>query len=116
MDLGSIPLESQGAILQIDVTIQNVCPGKRVALAAILTEMDASGMEHQRGMKTMVIPAHTLPTCQDVRVKCIKFVVPEALDSSGSPDAMCNPRNFKVRFIAHNIDTDYRCCEAVITL
>ena len=116
VDLGSIPLESQGAILQIDVTIQNVCPGKRVALAAILTEVDANGMEHQRGMKTMVIPAHTLPTCQDVRVKCIKFVVPESLDSSGSPDAMCNPRNFKVRFIAHNIDTDYRCCEAVITL
>lgn len=26
------------------------------------------------------------------------------------------PRKFKVRFIAHTIDTDYRCCEAVIDL
>lgn len=29
---------------------------------------------------------------------------------------MCAPRKFKVRFIAHTIDTDYRCCEAVIDL
>lgn len=25
-------------------------------------------------------------------------------------------RKFKVRFIAYTIDTDYRCCEAVIDL
>ena len=50
-------------------------------------------------------------------MRCIKFVVPEDLDvSGGDPNAMCNPRNFRVRFIAHNIDTDYRCCEAALTL
>lgn len=57
------------------------------------------------------------PTCRDVLVKCIKFVVPEDLDvSGGMENAMCNERKFKVRFIAHNIDTDYRCCESVLTL
>ena len=117
VDMGDVQLESLGRIIQMDVTIKNVCPGKRVALAAILTEVDENGMEYQRGMKTFAIPAHDAPGCRDVLVKCIKFVVPEALavadEESG---AMCSPRQFKARFIAHNIDTDYRCCESVVTL
>lgn len=117
VDMGDVYLESLGRIIQMDVTIKNVCPGKRVALAAILTEVDENGMEYQRGMKTLTIPAHNHSTCRDVVVKCIKFVVPEDLDVSGaSTTAMCNQRNFKARFIAHNIDTDYRCCESVLTL
>ena len=117
VDMGDTYLESLGRIIQMDVKIKNVCPGKRVALAAILTEVDADGMEYQRGMKAMTIPAHNYSTCRDVLVKCIKFVVPEDLDVSGSSTtAMCNQRNFKARFIAHNIDTDYRCCEYELTL
>ena len=114
VDLGDVYLESQGRIIQMDVTIKNVCPGKRVALAAILTEVDQDGMEHQRGMKAMTIPAHNSPMCRDVLVKCIKFVVPEDLNVSGG--AMCSPRRFKARFLANNVDTDYRCCESVITI
>lgn len=114
VDLGDVYLGSQGRIIQMDVTIQNVCPGKRVALAAILTEVDQDGMEHQRGMKAFTIPAHSAPVCRDVLVKCIKFVVPEDLNVSGT--AMCSPRKFKARFLANNIDTAYRCCESTITL
>ncbi|PWL50026.1 MAG: hypothetical protein DBY36_07050 [Clostridiales bacterium] len=117
IDAGDTYLESLGRIIQMDVTVKNVCPGKRVALAVILTEVDENGMEYQRGMKAMTIPAHSFPVCRDVLVKCIKFVVPEDLDVSGaSTQMMCNARNFKVRFIAHHIDTDFRCCESVITL
>ncbi len=117
VDMGDVYLESLGRIVQMDVTIKNVCPGKRVALAAILTEVDENGMEYQRGTKAVTIPAHSFPTCRDVLVKCIKFVIPEDLDvSGGSTQVMCNPRNFKVRFIAHNIDSDFRCCESVLTL
>ncbi len=113
VDLGDTYLESQGRILQLDVTVKNVCPGKRVALAVILTEVDENGMEYQRGMKAFTIPAHDYDGCRDVLVKCIKFVLPEDLDVSGSSTAMCNERNFRARVIAHNIDTDYRCCESV---
>ncbi len=68
-------------------------------------------------MKAFTIPAHNSASCRDVLVKCIKFVVPEDLDvSGGSTRRLCNPRNFKARFIAHNIDTDFRCCEAVVTM
>lgn len=117
IDVGDTYLESLGRILQLDVTIKNVCPGKRVALAVILTEIGPNGDEYQRGMKAITIPAHDSPNCRDVLVKCIKFVLPEDLDvSGGMPEAICNPRNFKARFIAHNIDTDYRCCDSVITV
>lgn len=116
VDMGDVSLSSQGRILQLDVTVKNVCPGKRVALAAILTEVDENGMEHQRGMKVMTLPAHDQPSCRDVLVKCIKFVVPEDLDvSGGSPTSLCSPRSFKARFLANAIDTDYRCCEGVLT-
>ena len=88
-----------------------------MALAVVLTEVDENGMEYQRGMKAMTIPAHSYPTCRDVLVKCVKFVLPEDLDvSTDNPYAMCNPRNLRARLIAHNIDTDYRCCEAILTM
>ena len=97
------------------MNIKNVCPGKRVALAVILHETDALGVEHQRGLKTMTVPAHNAPTCRDVLVKCVKFVLPEDLDVSGSStNAICNTRNFKVRVIAHNIDSDYVCCNVTV--
>lgn len=117
IDAGDAYLESLGRILQLNVTVKNVCPGKRVALAVILTEVDPKDVEYQRGMKVIMIPAHHYPGCRDVQVNCIKFVLPEELDvSGGTPYRMCNERNFKARFIANYIDTDFRCCNAVITV
>lgn len=38
----------------------------------------------------------------------------EDLDvSGGSTAAMCNTRNFKARVFAHNIDSDFYCCNNV---
>ncbi len=117
VDLGDTYLQSPGRIVQLDVTVKNVCPGKRVALAVILTEVDEQGMEYQRGMKTVTLPAHNESSCGDILVKCVKFVLPEDLDVSGrDPTALCPVRNLRARFIAHYIDTDYRCCESVLTL
>lgn len=117
IDLGNVSLESLGRILQLNLTIQNVCPGKRVALAVILTEVDANGNEHSRGMKTFTIPAHNNTSCRDISVKCVKFVLPEDLDVSGSTqNGICNARNFKARVIAHYIDTDFRCCDSTIVI
>lgn len=78
----------------------------------ILTEVDPAGQEYPRGMKTMTIPAHDCPSCRDVEVKNIRFVLPEDLDVSGdTPDSICNARNFKARAIANYIDTDFRCLD-----
>lgn len=110
-DAGGICLESLGRIVQLDVTLKNVCPNKRVALAVILTEEDSNCEEYKRGMKTLMIPAHTKDSCRDVTVKCIRFVLPEKLDTVGSSCAICNDRKLKARFIAHYIDFDFECCE-----
>lgn len=109
-DAGDIGMESLGRIVQLDVTLRNVCPNKRVALAVLLNEVDGCGKEHQRGMKVLTVPAHTREGCHDVEVRCIKFVLPEDLDVSGSPTALCNSRKFKARFIAHYIDNGFECC------
>lgn len=114
-DAGDVFMDSLGRIVQIDVRIKNVCPHRRVALAVILNEVDDKGMEHQRGLKTITVPAHNASTCRDVVVRCIKFVLPEDLDVSGtSTKSICNKRNFKVRFIAHHIDNDFFCCDSVL--
>lgn len=114
-DAGDVGLESLGRILQLDVTLKNVCPHKRVALAVILNEVDPCGTEYRRGMKTMTIPAHTRTGCHDVTVRCIKFVLPEDLNVSGASDTMCAHRNFKAKFIAHYIDNDFTCCNVSLT-
>ncbi len=115
-DAGDVHLESLGRILQLNVSLKNVCPNKRVALAVILTEVDSQGTEYPRGMKTVTIPAHSSPSCQDILVKCIKFILPEDLSVSGGiPNSMCSTRNFKARIFAHTIDTEFRCCDSTIT-
>ena len=113
-DAGDLEMNSLGRILQLDVTLKNVCPNKRVALAVIVTEVDAHGIEYKRGLKTMTVPAHNRATCHDVTVKCIKFVLPEDLDVSNTEGSICNKRNFKARFIAHYIDNDFSCCDVVL--
>jgi Ca-activated chloride channel family protein len=115
VDLGNTFLESTGRILQISATVKNVCPGKRVALGIVLTEVDEEGIEHPRGMKTITIPAHNHSTCRDVVVSCVKFVLPEDLNVSGGiPGAMCSARNLRVRLISHHIDSTFVCCDPAI--
>ena len=110
-DAGELSMDSLGRIVQLSVTLRNVCPYKRVALAVILTETDAQGCEHKRGMKTLTIPAHTGSSCRDVTVRCIRFVLPEDL-AAVSTDGMCGSRSFRARTIAHYIDNDFECCDA----
>lgn len=117
IDLGDVYLESQGRILELNLTIKNVCPDKRVALGIILTEVDCYGKEYQRGLKTMTIPAHHYPGCRDIQVKCVKFVVPDDINvCGGTPGTMCEERKFKAQVIANTIDTDFRCCESAANI
>lgn len=117
VDLGDTYLESLGRIVQLDVTLKRICPGKRVALAIILTEVDDKCEEHSRGMKTVTVPAHHSPTCRDIQVRCVKFVLPEDLNVSGScPHSLCGSRKLKARLIAHYIDTDFVCCDSRMTI
>ena len=111
IDAGEVDMESLGRIVELDVTLRHVCPGKRVALAILLNEVDRNGKEYKRGMKTLTVPAHNRASCHDVVIRCVKFVLPEDLDISGDNDSICDTRNFRARLIAHYIDNDFECCE-----
>ena len=112
-DAGELYMQSLGRIVQVDVMLKNICPNKRVALAVILNEVDENGLEHKRGLKTMTIPAHTRESCQDVLVKCIKFVLPEDLSVLDTTNTICPDRSLKVRFLCNYIDNDFECCDEV---
>lgn len=116
IDAGDICMDGIGRIVRLDLTLRNICPNKRVALAVLLNEVDSLGNEYKRGMKTMTVPAHTADSCRDITVRCINFVLPEELDVSNTTGSTCNTRNFKVRFISHYIDNDFDCCCCDVTL
>ena len=104
---GDLALEDSGRILDLDVNLLNVCPGKRVALAVILSEVDIDGLLLPRGMKTIEVPAHTLPTCSSVQVTCIRFILPE------SGTILCEERELRAQIFAHYIDYDFVSCQIV---
>lgn len=110
-DAGDIVFQSLGRILSISVTIKNVCPDKRVALAVFLTELDTNGVENKRGMKVLTIPAHSSSSCQDITVRCIEFILPEDLDASeGLSTSICNSRQFYIRAMVQYVDFDFDFC------
>ena len=104
---GDLALEDSGRILDLDVNLLNVCPGKRVALAVILSEVDIDGLLLPRGMKTFEVPAHTLPACSDVQVTCIRFILPE------NGTILCQERELRAQIFAHYIDNDFASCQIV---
>lgn len=111
VDAGEMGISSTGSVIQMNVTLKHVCPNKRVALAAVLTEVDDAGKEHSRGMKTITVPAHHHMTRRDIQVRNIRFVLPD------EPDSLCSHegcrcrlgRKLKARFFANTIDTDFEC-------
>ena len=105
IDAGEVSLGSLGRIVQLDVTLKNVCPNKRVALAALLFEVDSCDKEQKRGLKILTVPAHNGDGCRDVTVRCIRFVLPE---ENGT---LCPTRRLRARFLANYIDNDFECCE-----
>ena len=104
VDAGEIALDSVGRILQVDVTVKDVCPDRRVSLAMILTEVDDKGEKETKGVKVLTIPAHQEMGCRDVLVRCVRFAEPE--DGAN----LCATRKFQVQTFAHYMDSDFVCC------
>ena len=109
--MDDVSLGGLGRLLQLDVVIKSVCPGKRVAVSILLSELDAEGQEQPRGVKHLLIPAHTGTDCRDLHLHCIPFSLPEALDATGSTASICGERKYHARAMANYVDTDFACCE-----
>ena len=69
--------ENMGRVLDVNCTLQNVCPGRRSALGLTLTEVDGNGTEYARGFQAITVPAHHGRCNQDVTVDTVRFVLPE---------------------------------------
>ena len=108
--LHPVDLQGLGRIVQVDVTLKAICPGKQVAASIQLMELSPDGTELPRGVKHILVPAQAGDACQDITLKCIQFSLPEALDATGNTGSICNPRQFAARVIANYVDTDYACC------
>lgn len=106
-DAGDICIEGFGRIVRVSAVLRSVCPGRRVALAVILNEVDGEGEEIGRGMKILTIPAVVGEVCRDINVNCVTFVLPELPDSTLPP---CADRTYRARFIANYIDNDFNPC------
>ena len=103
IQLTDIHLESLGRILELNTVIKNVCYNKSVAVAVILTEL-IDGIEENRGIKYFTIPVADGIGCRDVKIECIRFILPEQKES------ICGKRDFRARVMANYIDTDFKCC------
>lgn len=102
-DLGDYVIDNVGRILELSLTIKNVCPNKKVAVAILLNEIDRYGVEHKKAIKIISIPAHTNSRCKDIKLTNIKLVLPE------EDNNMCGTKKFAVRALINYIDNNPIC-------
>lgn len=107
VDVGDVQLGGQGRVIQLELTVKDVCPNRRVALGVMLEEVGPDGKTEPRGVKVFTLPAHNQPGCRDVQVQCIRFVVPEDVSLWGK--SLCDTRRFQVQVIAQAMDGEFRC-------
>ena len=75
--------DGAGRVLDVNLVLRNVCPGRRVAVGVTLHEVDGTGGEHSRGFHAMTVPAHR-DGPRDVTLPRIRFVLPEDLRIEGA--------------------------------
>ena len=66
-----------GRVLDVNMTLLNVCPGRRSALGLTLVELDGSGTEYARGFQAVSVPAHHGRCNQDLTLDTVRFIIPE---------------------------------------
>ena len=59
--------DGAGRVLDVNLALRNVCPGRRVAVGVTLHEVDGTGGEHARGFHAMTVPAGRYPAPDTLR-------------------------------------------------
>lgn len=68
---------SRGRVLDVNLTMRGVCPGRRSAVGVHIVEVDENGGEHARGFRAVSIPAQTASAPCDVALPAMRFILPE---------------------------------------
>ncbi len=95
---------SSGCVVVVNVSLKMICPGKKVALAVMLYEIDEMGCEISRGFKCIEVPAHQAKTCRDMEVRNICFAVPAGNDATRAAEANCRSKQFIARVVTNYVD------------
>ena len=96
--------DSEGRMLDVAMTLQNVCPGRRVFVGLSAHEVVEGGEEELRGFRALTLPAHHDGAAHAVDAPPIRFILPEEGSHPG------RPRHFVLRAYAHY--ADQAGCEA----
>ena len=91
-------------MLDVAMTLQNVCPGRRVFVGLSAHEVVEGGEEELRGFRALTLPAHHDGAAHAVDAPPIRFILPEEGSHPG------RPRHFVLRAYAHY--ADQAGCEA----
>lgn len=68
--------QEQARVLDVSVTLRNVCPGRAGTLGLSLNELDENGAEHARGFRAISVPPQPGSRPQDVQLGSVRFVLP----------------------------------------
>ena len=98
--------EQTGRILDVAMTLKDVCPAKRTAVGIAVSEVDAEGNEYPRGFRAVTVPAHNYAACRDIAMPTVRFILPESLRVDGGTSVCCGSRHFVLRTAMHSIDTE----------
>ena len=106
-NLGSRFVDDQGKILDLSLTLRDVCPLKRTAVAIALYEIGSCHSKQLIALKVKTIPASGATERQDICVDNIRFVIPDDTDTSTD-----GRRRFSVEVSANYIDvvSSDNCC------
>ena len=92
--------EDGGRVLDVTMTLQNVCPGRRVAVGMSLHEVREDGAEEARGFRALTLPAHRNAAACAVDAPAVRFILPEDVSLGGTGRS----RHFVLRAYAHYTD------------
>ena len=101
-DIGALSIPGGGCILDLSMTLADICPGCRVAACISLFEVDKEGAEYPRGVQILTIPAHNNPCKTSIRLQNLRFILPDELAIKNTNQL--ERRHFIVRVNAHYID------------
>lgn len=97
----------KGKILRLSLTLKDVCPSKRTAVAVTLYELDARGKKHERGLRILTVPASGKPYPSDIEVTGICFILPDDISTGTNGN-----RRFTAEVISEYIDVITRDCQS----
>ena len=100
--------DGAGRVLDVNLVLRNVCPGKRIAVGITLHEVDGMGGEHARGFHAMTVPARCDDSPRNVSLPRVRFILPEDLRLEGADGPGGNRRHFVVRTSSRYVDSAVR--------